>query len=266
MTKKSLAFATLGLCVLPAAVLAVPTPYGNSGTINPVTYTFTATGTGPITAYFVGESASYGSTIGLSINGAAPLTFGLQNHLSGYGTTFNMGNVNAGDVLRFVLNVATSSYYGPPPLTYSLNSDASLNPNGENHIYAYAYGGDAGSTPVGGSPIPAGTYIGFEDISPLANGDKDYNDHQFVFTGVTGTPNVADGGMTVAMLQAPGMLRSTKVTRPSGERASERPMSRASSVCLPSATDASTSECGSLAGPPPTRSASVADSKNSFNL
>jgi hypothetical protein len=182
--------------------MALPAPYGNPGVANPVTYTFTATGTGPIMAYFVGESAGYGSDIGLSINGAAPSSYGLQNHTGAggttstpYGTAFNMGNATAGDVLRFVLRVSTGNYNGPLPVDYVLSSDASLNPGGDNHVFASAYGGDI--------TIPAGVYVGFEDISPLgaSNNDRDYNDHQFVFVGVRDNPSgVPDGGMTLGML------------------------------------------------------------------
>jgi hypothetical protein len=207
MMMKPLSLVALGLITLTVGAFAVPTPYGSPGTINPVTYTFTATGTGPITAYFVGESAGYGSMIGLSVNGGAVAfsSFGLQNHTGAggttstpYGTQFVMGNVTAGDVLRFVLAVDTGNYNGPATagdVDYYLNSDASLNPLGENHVYSYAYGGDL-------SGIPAGTYIGFEDISPLGavNNDRDYNDHQFVFAGVRGTANVPDGGFTLGML------------------------------------------------------------------
>jgi hypothetical protein len=217
MIRKPLSLVALGLVTLTAGVFAVPVPYGSPGTINPVTYSFTATGTGPIIAYFVGESAGYGSMIGLSVNGGAVAfsSFGLQNHTGAggttstpYGTQFVMGNVNAGDVLRFVLAVDVQNYNGPATagdVDYYLNSDATLNPGGENHIYSYGYGGDG--------TIPVGTYIGFEDISPLgaANNDRDYNDHQFVFVGVTGVPNVPDGGGTLGMLGlalgALGLLR-----------------------------------------------------------
>jgi hypothetical protein len=204
MLRKTLALAVAGLLGLSASVMAIPVPYGSPGTVNPATYTFTATGTGPITAYFVGQSAGYGSVIGLSVNGAAPLVYGLQNHTPSpnpaYGTPFIMGNVNAGDILRFVLAVDTRNGLGPlnpiggSDVSYYLNSDASLNPGGDHHIYSYAYGGDI--------IIPAGTYIGFEDISPLSApvNDLDYNDHQFVFTGVTGVASVPDGGMTLTML------------------------------------------------------------------
>jgi hypothetical protein len=199
MFRKTLALAALGLVSFSDPVMAVPTPYGNPGTINPVTYTFTATGNGPITAYFVGQTAGYGSDIGLSINGAAPLIYGLQNHAvsSIYGASFVMGNVNAGDTLTFILRVSTGNANGPTgpgDLSYTLSSDSSQNPNGEHHIYSYAYGGDL--------TIPAGTYIGFEDISPLnaPGNDRDYDDHQFVFTGVRGVPSVPEGGLTITML------------------------------------------------------------------
>jgi hypothetical protein len=198
MIKKTLFVAAIGLVTLPSVLLAVPTPYGNAGTANPTTYSFVATGTGPITAYFVGQSAGYGSMIGLSINGAAPLSFGLQNHIGGntpYSTVFNMGSVVAGDVLRFVLSVDTANGQGPiNPFapSYFLNSDPSLNADGANHIYSSSYGGD--------NVIPAGTYVGFEDISPLSGGDRDYNDHQFVFTGVRDVQGVPDAVSTLALL------------------------------------------------------------------
>lgn len=196
MTLKLKPFVLLGLIAAAAPVVAVPTPYGSPGTINPATYTFTAAADGEIVAYFVGQTAGYGSDIGLSINGADPLSFGLQNHAASsiYGAEFNMGTVQAGDVLRFVLRVSTSDFNGPPPVSYYLNSDASLNPNGENHVFSSSFAGDL--------LIPAGTYIGFEDISPLNDptNDRDYDDHQFVFTNVRSTSSVPDGGATAVLL------------------------------------------------------------------
>jgi hypothetical protein len=55
------------------------------------------------------------------------------------------------------------------------------------HIYSTAFGGDA--------TIPAGIYVGFEDLPD--GGDLDYDDHQFVFTGVSAVP---DGGSALALL------------------------------------------------------------------
>ncbi len=207
MFKKTLALAILGLVSLSGSVMADYIPYGSAGsgttvgTANPFTYTFTAAGDGDITAYFYGSSAGYGSVVGLSINGAAPTVYGLQDNSTSYGTTFTMGSVHAGDTLEFVLAIDKNNSLAPTsaealagsdangPLSY-LNSTASKNAGGENHVYSTAFSG-AGS-------IPAGTYVAFEDISPLASGDRDYNDHQFVFTGVTAS--APEGGVTIAML------------------------------------------------------------------
>jgi len=157
--------------------------------------TFTATGTGPITAYFYGESAGYGSDIGLWVNGVAQGIYGLQNHSVAQGASLVLGSANAGDTLVFELRVSTSNFFGPGPVDYSLFSDPLLNPVfGEEHTAASAYSlGEAG--------IPNGTLVGFEDISPLAGSDMDFNDHLFVFTGITPvcvcTP---EGGSTLAIM------------------------------------------------------------------
>jgi len=210
--KKSLQIGLLAaaICLASAGTSsAALTSYPTPGLTNAATYTFTATATGPVTAYFVGQSAGYGSVIGLSINGATPAfsSFGLQNHLSAPGDSFVLGNVTIGDTLRFILAVDTAGGTGPATagaVDYYLNSDVSLNPvAGEQHVYSAPY---AGGDPFGpsiqnpsGGTFPAGTYIGFEDISPLSGGDKDYDDHQFLFTnvGVTSTP---EGGATLAMM------------------------------------------------------------------
>jgi hypothetical protein len=181
----------MALALVPA-VSADPIPYPNAGTTNSTTYTFTADATGDVIAYFLGQTAGYGSMVGLSINGAAPLVYGLQNHMSAYGEAFNLGSVNAGDILRFILNVSTDNYEGPPNTTYLINSDASLNPGGENFIYSTSF--------VTDGVIPTGTYIGFEDIMP-GGGDLDYDDHQFVFTNVrANTHGAPDSASTLALM------------------------------------------------------------------
>jgi hypothetical protein len=152
--------------------------------------TFIATGNGPITAYFFGETAGYGSRIGMSVNGVSTGTYGLQNHTAEYGDFLVLGNVNAGDVIVFELQVAPNEFFGPPPgYEYSVFSNPSLNSDGLEHTVASSFGGDV--------DIPAGTLVGFEDIIGL--GDQDFDDHQFVFTGVQDT-SVPDGGTTLALL------------------------------------------------------------------
>jgi hypothetical protein len=109
-----------------------------------------------------------------------------------------------------VLAVDTINSTGPAnagAVTYYLNSDETLNPDypatSGHHIYSTSFSG--GIPPTQGSFtstfIPAGTYVAFEDIllnDPNRVSDLDYNDHQFVFTGVTAS--VPDGGMTLTLL------------------------------------------------------------------
>lgn len=192
MKKTILVVAALALLALPANVLAGPIPYPNIGTPNPDVYTFFAAGDGPVVAYFYYSDASFDSDIGLIVNNVSQGIYGLENHAvtTVYGTAFSFNNVSAGDLLEFELRVSAG---------YSVFSTPSLNSDQMQHVYSTAWAGDA--------VIPAGVYVGFEDLLNL--GDIDYNDHQFVFTNV-GTP-VPDGGFTLALLGAAlagiGMIR-----------------------------------------------------------
>ncbi|SFE97898.1 PEP-CTERM protein-sorting domain-containing protein [Nitrosomonas sp. Nm166] len=147
--------------------------YQNSGKENVDLYTFTATSSGQIHAYFYGSSASYTNTLSLLVNGVVtPETSAgvLNNHTSSIGDFVNLGFVNAGDVLTFQLNVLTTgnAWY----------SDKSLNTDGGvNHVYSTSFSGDASNN------IPAGTFVGFEDL--LRGGDLDYDDEAFVFTNMS---------------------------------------------------------------------------------
>lgn len=182
----------VGLIGMSTYVMALAIPYGNPGVLNPDVYTFTATADGPIDAYFYGSSASYGSDIGLIVNNISQNIYGLQNHASYYGQPLQLsiGDVHQGDILEFVLQVSTSDGSGPPPLSYSLFSTPGENADGMQHIYSAPWLGD--------NTIPAGIYVGFEDIQPIGDGDMDYNDHQFIFRNVQS--NVPDGGTTVLLL------------------------------------------------------------------
>lgn len=159
-------------CSTSTSVLASAIPYGNIGSEAPIT-AFIASATGNITAYFFSSNASYSSQIGLRVNGTSTGIFGLPNHGSSYGSSINLGNVSAGDVLEFelqVLNTGASWFSNP-----SSNSD------GINHVNATPFAGD--------DIIPAGTHVGFEDLP--GQSDFDYNDHEFVFTNV-GNGRVAE--------------------------------------------------------------------------
>lgn len=190
----------LVLCATLLGALATqanPTTYNGAGGsgINPVTYTFTATASGDINAYFAGATAGYGSVVGMSVNGGAVGPVGLYNQTANYGDVFDLGAVTAGDIITFILEVNTS---GANPASsgfdYKLSSDPSANPDTPssiNHIYSAPYAGDG--------TIPAGIYVGFEDILAQDNPDYDYDDHQFVFTNVSAAP---DGGSTAALIGA----------------------------------------------------------------
>lgn len=150
--------------------------------------TFTAASTGDIKAYFYGQTAGYGSDIGLWVNGVFQGVYGLQNHTASPGDSLVLGSANAGDTLVFELRVSTTDSYGPPPWDYSLFSDPTLNAGNFEYTTASAFAGG----PFG---IPAGTLVGFEDI--LGGGDLDFDDHQFVFTNTRySTP---DTGSTLAL-------------------------------------------------------------------
>ncbi|WP_297325741.1 DUF4114 domain-containing protein [Nitrosomonas sp.] len=162
-------------------------PYPTSGTENSTHYTFTATTTGEIGAYFYNQSASYTNTLSLLVNGViTPESSAgvLNNHTSSMGDFVSLGFVHAGDVLTFQLNVITTGN--------TLYSDSALNADGVNHVYSTSFFGDAA---LG---IPAGTYVGFEDI--YDGGDFDYNDETFVFTNISPVPEPETYAMLLAGL------------------------------------------------------------------
>jgi guanyl-specific ribonuclease Sa len=93
----------------------------------------------------------------------------LNNQTSNVGDYVNLGYVNAGDILTFQMKVLDTGDIW--------NSNSASNTDGVNHIYSTSFSGD---TVLG---IPAGTYVGFEDIH--GGGDFDYNDQAFIFTNIS---------------------------------------------------------------------------------
>jgi hypothetical protein len=169
-------------------------PYPNAGTPNPVTYTFTAAATGPITAYFAGSTAAYDNDLGLLINGISTGIYGLNDHLSPLGQSLVLGNANAGDVLTFVLkNNTLSGYaYSDPALNVPYDVDGSV---GHNHVYSTPY---TATSPIIDA-IPAGTYVAFEDLR-FPQSDFNYFDESFVFVNVATTSSVPDAATTLGLL------------------------------------------------------------------
>src|SRR5215469_1646110 len=203
---------TLSLMALAAGVLVSPAfadniPYGNPGHVAPTATPIKATGN-TLDVYFYGSSA--GDTDDIKI---ADLTQGwitgpiLNNHSSTVGNELSF-NVNPDDVLVFYLvNEATGKTYASDPA----DSD-----DGYNHAYLTAFSGNG--------TIPAGTFVGFEDLFIGANSDGvcggqhntsdcDYNDDEFVFVGVSahGVPDAPEPSslalLGTSILGVAGMAR-----------------------------------------------------------
>jgi hypothetical protein len=193
---------TLGVSALaltPSIVVAAPLssiPYSDIGQQNTASYTFTATATGAVNAYFaLPTNALYAEAVELVDNGVPTNNFVLINHSSTPGQEVLLGNVTQGDQLSFNLLVYTSGTYGSGP-SYTLSSTASQNlkanggvdtsGNGQ-HIYSTSYTQGSGLV----SSIPNGTYVAFEDL--LAPGaDFNYADESYVFTNVAESSDVPE--------------------------------------------------------------------------
>ncbi|MDN3274159.1 PEPxxWA-CTERM sorting domain-containing protein [Frankia sp. RB7] len=183
-------FATAVLVFVAATAAKADVIYPNPGTENPTTYTFTATSNGSLLAYFYGSGASFSESLGLLVNGQ-DRGIALGNHSSAYGEMYNFGNISVGDTLVFYDNVSTTGY------TYY--SDIKMNSDGVNHVYSTSF--------AGSGKIPAGTYVGFEDLSLHETGwtDNNYTDEQFVFT-ITAVPEPSTWAMMILGFTGIGFL------------------------------------------------------------
>ena len=142
--------------------------------------------TGDVTGFFAGASAADTSVFGVSVNGAAPTVFALNNQTTAVSQSFDFGPVVAGDTLSFVLrNLTTGTQF---------SSNPSSNPDGLQHVFA------TGFTTSGGA-ILSGLQISFEDLAKFQGSDFDYNDASFVLTNVS-----AVGGAAARANPLPGAL------------------------------------------------------------
>ena len=177
MPRLSASLAFFSLALAPALASADNIPYGNPGSIAP-TSVITASTTGSVTGYFFGANAAYTDTVRLvdeTSGTTSPYFF--NNQTESLGASANFGAVTAGDTLAFEVYDAN--------LNQTFASDPSLSQDGINHAYAAPY---SGGVIVNGATIPAGTYIGMEDLNK-AHSDFDYNDVTFVFDNI-GTTTV----------------------------------------------------------------------------
>jgi hypothetical protein len=157
---------------------------------NNTTYTFTAANNGDVVAFFAGSTAGFDNQLGLLVNGVQQGGFGLDDHSTAVGTSFDFGPVHAGDHLVFILHVNSlggANAFSDPAMNVGYdNGPASGTADGHNHIYSTVFtgsnpGGDTAALNAAG--IPHGVYVAFEDL-PFPGSDYNYHDENFVFTNV----------------------------------------------------------------------------------
>jgi hypothetical protein len=172
--KVQIVVVTAALALFTSQSHAGTIPYGNIGSVAP-TNSFTATATGSIEGYFFGFSAADTDEVRmLDVTKGTASAWTFDNQTTTPGSSYNFGAVNDGDVLEFELwNVSAG---------YILSSNPSDSVDGINHAYSTWYSGSGGP-----SGIPAGTFIGMEDLKQSVS-DLDYNDDQLVFTDVSSAP------------------------------------------------------------------------------
>jgi hypothetical protein len=162
-----------------------------------------ATNTGNVTGYFFGFSAADTDEIEM-LDLTTSTTTGpfFINKTTTIGSSANFGAVTAGDQLAFILiNLSNGNQY---------STDDALSSDGVNHGYVTPF---LGASDPAGDPggIPAGTFVGMEDLS-VPGSDLDYNDDQFVFTNISSTTTPTPEPSSIALLGT-GLLAAAGAVR-----------------------------------------------------
>lgn len=165
---------------VPSAQANTVIPYPNKGFENSETYSFTAINDGTVTAYFAGSAAHFTEVIGMMVNGIPTGITGLTDNLSRIGNSLVLGNVHAGDTIVLFDQISLQNTGDTWYSNSALNVIRDTNVNAGQHVYSTAYDG---LNPLF-TGIPAGVYVGFEDLRRNAGSNFDYLDETVVVTNV----------------------------------------------------------------------------------
>lgn len=179
-------------------------PYCNVGHVPPIANSgnvIVSGEGGDVTAYFYGHIANDGDLIRMwDVTSGTLSPWIFNNQITKVGTQMDLGNVAKGDTLVFeIWNALQNSIQpGAAAIYYS---QPNLNADDTSHFYNAPWQGGT----VGGVYIPAGTFMGGEDMT-LPYTDWDYNDSEFVFTITPAQgQDLGGGGINVATPE-PGSL------------------------------------------------------------
>lgn len=187
--------------VLTSAACADSIPYAHVGTIANQTPVYASSN--GLNVFYMGSTAGFDDQIDIF-----DLTTGwdsgkiLDNKSTAVGTKLTVGTgagqIQTGDQLLFYIDSPDGHFA----------SLASYSPDGINHAYITPYAGGQAN----GVTIPAGLFVGMEDL-PYGISDLNYNDDDFVFSGVsTSKPAVTPEPWSVALLSS-GLLCTAVVKR-----------------------------------------------------
>ncbi len=189
---------------------ANPIPYPTTGTVASASR-FVAEGA-LVSLYFAGANAGDGDQMQLiDLTTGNKTGWVFSNHATTIGAEVSLAT-NAGDLLEFQLkNVTTGDIFS------SLATDSA---DGINHVYATAFdpSGQAGDL----SALPAGKYLGFEDLvynpnqkaGTRGNSDLDYNDLAVIVVGddIHPAPEPSSLALLGGALLAIGRIRKGRET------------------------------------------------------
>jgi hypothetical protein len=202
--------ASLAVSVLLAgstAMFAGPIPYPGGGQLSSNTPIIA---TGSSVVFFYGFSAGDTDMINIFDTTLGTQTGNIfQNQGAGSsspGSSVSIATNNGDNLVVEIINTSTGrDYYseigGAPTTTahgglffcagttLTAGCQPGSSSDGDQHAYVTSYGG--GNIPGTSINPGVGTFVGMEDLDSTNGGDWDYNDDQFVLTGVTaGTTSI----------------------------------------------------------------------------